>query len=198
MDVIVKIFPEPKIDKTAVLKYAGCKEADEGTKKLLNDCIYEAKFAFNYRVAYMHLPITVSGDEIDFSFFRTTSKSLVKAHDGCDGSVLFAASVGFGIDRLIKKYSLTSPSKALMFQALGTERIEALCNLFSKDIAKELKRKTKRRVSPGYGDISLELQKNFFEVLCCPRYLSLSLSENMLITPTKSVTAFIGVKNEFP
>ncbi|MBQ6614512.1 MAG: hypothetical protein IIX18_04245 [Clostridia bacterium] len=194
MDVIVKIYPEPKIDRDAVLKYAGCKEADESILKLLNECIFEARLAFNYRVAYKILPICVSDSEVDFNLFKTTSKSLVKALDGCENSILFAASVGFGIDRLIRKYSLTSPAKALMFQALGTERVEKLCDIFSKDIAKELSVKTKRRVSPGYGDIPLKLQENFFSILDCPRWLSLSLNENMLITPTKSVTAFIGVK----
>ena len=41
--------------------------------------------------------------------------------------------VGADIDRLIAKHSRLSPSRALMLQAIGAERIEALCDAFCND-----------------------------------------------------------------
>ena len=48
-----------------------------------------------------------------------------------------SATVGIGIDRIIAKYGALSPSKALIFQAIGAERIESLCDTLQRDIASE-------------------------------------------------------------
>ena len=53
---------------------------------------------------------------------------LSKNLQGYDKAVFFVATVGIEIDRLIKKYSVLSPTKAVIFQAIGAERIESLCN----------------------------------------------------------------------
>ena len=51
------------------------------------------------------------------------------------------------------------------------------------------------RFSPGYGDLGLEMQKDIFAVLDCPRKIGLSLNESLLMSPSKSVTAIIGISN---
>ena len=110
---------------------------------------------------------------------------------------MFAATVGVGIDRLITRYSIVSPARSLMLQAIGTERAEALCDLFCREIAEEKAREgsvTCPRFSPGYGDLPLELQKDIFAVLDCPRYIGVSLGESLLMSPSKSVTAIVGVR----
>ena len=50
------------------------------------------------------------------------------------------------------------------------------------------------RFSPGYGDIPLEMQKTFFELLQCQKNLALTLNNSLIMSPEKSVTAFIGIK----
>ena len=50
----------------------------------------------------------------------------------------------------------------------------------------------KPRFSPGYGDLSLEVQKEIFSLLDCPRKIGVSLGDSLLMTPSKSVTAIIG------
>ena len=54
------------------------------------------------------------------------------------------------------------------------------------------------RFSPGYGDLSLALQKDIFAVLDCPRKIGITLNESLLMSPSKSVTAIIGVCDEKP
>jgi cobalamin-dependent methionine synthase I len=97
------------------------------------------------------------------------------------------------MDRLIAKYSSISPAKALMMQAIGTERIESLCNTFCRDVAAN--RMITSRVSPGYGDIPMEMQRDIFVLLDCSKRIGITLSESLLMSPTKSVTAIFGVKN---
>lgn len=53
------------------------------------------------------------------------------------------------------------------------------------------------RFSPGYGDYPIRLQPNFLKVLDAPRKIGLCTNETFLLTPTKSVTAIMGIsKNE--
>jgi cobalamin-dependent methionine synthase I len=50
-----------------------------------------------------------------------------------------------------------------------------------------------RRFSPGYGDLPLEFQKTVFLLLNPEKYIGLTLSESLLMTPIKSVSAIIGI-----
>ena len=63
--------------------------------------------------------------------------------------MLFAATLGAEFDRLLMKYSKLSPAKALMQQAFGTERIEALCDAFCKDYEEEQRVYLQSRFSAG-------------------------------------------------
>ena len=135
-----------------------------------------------YKVCYGEFPV---------SFFDSVGSKGLKNHlEGCNKAVIFAATVGIGIDRLIARYASISPTKSLLFGAIGAERIEALCEIFNKEYGGA-------RFSPGYGDLPLEFQKEIFRALDCPRKIGLSLNESMLMSPSKSVTAIIGVKNEY-
>ena len=82
----------------------------------------------------------------------------------------------------------------MIFQGIGAERIEALCDAFENMIKTD--KKIVPRVSAGYGDIPLEMQRDIFAALDCPRKIGLTLNESLLMSPTKSVTAIIGVCNE--
>ena len=115
------------------------------------------------------------------------------------GRVVFGATVGLAIDRLIARYGHISPVKALFFQAIGAERIEAVCDLFCADIQREYAAcgyQAGARFSPGYGDFPLSAQRDIFRVLDCSRKIGLSLNSSLLMSPSKSVTAIIGLSRE--
>ena len=98
---------------------------------------------------------------------------------------------------MIFKYSVLSPSTALLLEALGNERIEALCDVFNEDIRqlKLLRGESLRpRFSAGYGDLPLEYQKKIFDILDPPLSIGLTLNNSYLMSPSKSVTALIGVE----
>ena len=83
-----------------------------------------------------------------------------------------------------------------MLQAIGAERIEALCDVFCEKIRLDAESAglfPRPRFSPGYGDFPLELQKDIFRVLDCSRKIGLTLNESLLMSPSKSVTAVIGL-----
>ena len=196
--VFTKGYSAPEVDKKEVLRYARA-DGDEVTLALLEGCIAEARGKLSYNLCYARFGIEIHDDEIDLGFARTTSHSLAKCLDGCHEIVLLSATVGFGIDRLIEKYSLLSPSRAVIFQALGSERVEALCDAFCRDLAMEEEKNgntLRPRFSPGYGDLPLELQRDIFAALGCTRAIGITLGDNLFMNPTKSVTAIIGIKGK--
>ena len=84
-----------------------------------------------------------------------------------------------------------------MLQALGSERVESLCNAFNKDIATKMSLENKTlapRFSPGYGDLPLSLQTDIFKALNCTSKIGINLNSNLFMTPSKSVTAIIGIR----
>ncbi len=190
--IFTKIFDAPPFDKKEILRYAGAKEDTPKVSELIESCIEEAKGKLSYKVCYGHFPILIKENCVDLFFMETESESLAKNLASSRSIILFGATVGIEIDRLISRYGRISPSRALIFQAIGAERIESLCAEFTKFIQKEYGA-TVPRFSPGYGDFRLEVQKDFFRVLEPSKRIGLTLNESMLMTPTKSVTAIIGI-----
>ena len=199
--IVRRRYTSPPICEKEILRYGGCPadEADEELLALLRDCVAEAEPRLTYQVCYRELPVSVSDGKCDFGVFRVASADLCRYLADCDGVILFAATVGLELDRLIARYGRIAPARALLMQAFGAERIEALCDAFCAELAQEKEQKGKRvlpRYSPGYGDFPLEAQRQIFSVLDCARQIGLSLNESLLMSPTKSVTAVVGIKRE--
>ena len=194
--ILCKNYTEPPFCEREILRYAGCKEADSDIASLARDCINEVKSKLTYKVCYRLFDVKICGDICDFGAFSFHSEKLALNLQGCKAAVVFAASVGIEIDRIISKYSRISPAKAVMLQAIGAERTEALCDTFCADIEKEYSLGTKPRFSPGYGDLSLSSQKDIFSVLSPEKHIGLFLTDCMLMSPSKSVTAIVGLSEK--
>ena len=193
MTVLTKSYTAPKILRAEVLRYAKAKETP-ALLELVDSCIAEAEKIFTYKVCYAELEVRKIDSGVDFGVFRASSESLAKNLRDAERAIVFGATVGLDIDRLAAKYSRLSPSRALIFNALGAERIEALCDAFARDIEAEYGAKLTPRFSPGYADLPLSFQREIFTLLDLPKKIGITLTDTMLMSPTKSVTAFIGVE----
>ena len=193
--VITKNYTKPPVCEKEILRYAGCKSADDETMNLLKICLDEADRILKYKVCFCVLPLKISGNLCELSELKIFSANLSENLNGCNKLLMFAATLGVGIDRLISKYGAISPTKALMMQAIGSERIEALCDAFCSEYCLENNVGLSPRYSPGYGDLSLDIQKHIFNILDCYGKIGLCLNDSMIMSPSKSVTAFSGIGN---
>ena len=151
----------------------------------------------NYRLGFLVTPITWGKDGFPILPFEQKSVKLRNNLEGCSAVVLFAATVGSGMDRMIRRFEKSDPQMGLLLQGLGAERVESLCDLFNAEVdaaAQSLGHMTRRRFSPGYGDLPIEVQKEFLPLLDAERRLGIILSDSYLMTPSKSVTAIIGIE----
>lgn len=190
--VYTKAYAAPPFDRGEILRYAGAREATDEIIALMDECISLAKGKESFKVAFAEFPVEICGDGVDLGFTEVRSSSLAKNLSGCKRAVVFAATAGLELDRLVARYSSISPAKALMLQAIGAERIESLCDMLCADLKAEYG-DIRPRFSAGYGDLPLDMQRDIFAVLDCPRKIGLTLNESLLMSPTKSVTAIVGV-----
>lgn len=191
--VYVKNYLSPSVNKSEILRYAGVKETSSEVDLLLNECLSEMENKLTYKVCYAEFPLKIDGDNIDLTFTKVTSKNLAKNLQNSKKIIVFVATIGVEIDRLILKYSVISPSKALIFQAIGAERVESLCNLFNNEVKQKYKN-VKARFSAGYGDFPLEVQSKIFNALNTAKNVGVFLNDSYMMSPSKSVSAIIGVE----
>ena len=194
--VYIENYKAPPFDVKEIMRYAGVKELTEDMDALFRECMEEIKGKLFYKVCHQEVPLCFCDGYADMGFLKTASRDIQKNLKGCSSVIVFAATIGIELDRMIAKYSAVSPAKAVCFQAIGAERIESLCNEFCKDIEARKKsegRSIMPRFSPGYGDFPLEAQKEIFSLLDPSRKIGLTLSGSLLMSPTKSVTAIMGV-----
>ena len=184
----------PPVNEREALRYAGVKESTPEINALLQECIQLCQNCLTPRVCYRFYPITRENG-LDLGFVKTDSSALKRNLAGCNEIVLFAATIGLEMDRLIARYARLSPARSVMLQGIGAERIEALCDAFEEELIRQ-GHELSSRFSPGYGDLALDLQRNIFAALDCPKHIGVSLNESLLMSPSKSVSAIIGLNGE--
>ena len=195
--VYTREYGTPPLDRREIARYLRTEQfsALPEIEREVESAIAEAMPQLSYRLCYAEFALTVHDGALDLGFARVRSGALAKNLAGCTHVVVFAATIGLALDRLITKYSRLSPTRALCLQALGAERVEALCDAFENDIRlASFGGRIHARFSPGYGDLPLDFQREIFRLLDPPRRIGLTLNESLLMSPTKSVTAIIGIE----
>lgn len=201
--IFVKKYREneiSQINENEIWRYAGYKGSPNEINRELIKVLEEVKKdligAFSYKVCYRRMELKWENSE-PLLPFSSNSKSLVRLLTDCNEIILFAATIGLETDRYIAKQQKISPVKALIANAYGAERIERLCDAFGDCLQKDLESEnlfTTKRFSPGYGDLPLKAQIEIFNLLDCSRQIGVSLNESLLMSPSKSVTAIMGLK----
>lgn len=115
---------------------------------------------------------------------------------GCKKIVLFGATLGTPVDMLITRTSLTDMAGAVVLQACAAAMLEEYCDECQLKIGEELKKEglyLRPRFSPGYGDFDIQYQKPLMQMMDCAKTIGLTMTDSFMMTPTKSVTAVMGV-----
>lgn len=173
---------------------------DDGTLALITEVFRELDQLKRAKSVYRIFDLQVrEAGQIEIGGWTVTSKNLAKNLTGCDRIVLFGATLGTEVDQLIRRYSLTDMAKAVVAQACAAAELEEYCDSCQKQIALEAEqqgRYLRPRFSPGYGDFSIHCQDTLMRMLDCAKKIGLALTAGEMMTPTKSVTAVIGMSAE--
>ena len=186
----------PDVSHNEVLRYAGYRKSTLPDTDTLQYLLELSLPHIQGRICYDFFPVCIEGqqDMVDLGFARLSSHSLCQLLADSKQVVLFAATLGLNFDRIVARTAKTSSYDAWILHAIGAERIEALADAFEIMLRSQGYDIT-RRFSPGYGDVPLTLQREVFSALDCPRKIGLTLTETLLMSPSKSVTALAGVRS---
>ncbi|HEY8464531.1 MAG TPA: methionine synthase [Bacillota bacterium] len=126
------------------------------------------------------------------------SVNLARLLKNSDEVLLMGATVGAEIVTMIhQEITDGDPSQAVILDAVASETADAgldwIMDLFNKLLAREGKKLTKHRYSPGYGDLALANQKIIFDLLDLGK-LDLMLTKEYILIPEKSVLALAGIE----
>ena len=187
---------EIPFDEKEILRYAMLPSFAPKPEELpLQECLKAAKGAAQCRAVWRRYPLVRDGDTLDLGFAKTDSRDLKQHLEGCDEILLFACTAGAETDRRIARAKLLSPAKGLLMHAIGAQQVEGGCDRLCARLAHQFPdRQLTDRFSPGYGDLTLEMQCDVMAALDCGRTVGITLTDSLLMTPSKSVTAIIGMK----
>ncbi len=158
---------------------------DELTVKLLDkyeDTLLSAITPrFVYKI-YDNIPSLLIGNDI---------KELLK---NSEKIVLFAATLGIGVDKLIRMTEINDMAGAVVIDAMASALIEQYNDIVENEINENFpKLHRTSRFSPGYGDLPIQIQSEFLNMIDSVRKIGLTTNNSNLLIPTKSVTAIFGL-----
>ena len=115
--------------------------------------------------------------------------------------VFLCGTIGVEFDSWQRRLSVTSAADALLSQQIGLDAVEKVMDDLEEEIRKEVEgnrekgtgNRLKRRRSPGYGDLPLELSRTILDELDAPRKIGVSITDSNLLVPSKSVTAICEI-----
>jgi hypothetical protein len=190
------------VNKKEVLKYLGYRggDVDVNVDRRIDEIEKMVIKASNAMVCHRVLNIETNSPLL---FEKTEAvfegKDIQKHLAECKEAIFMAATLGSGVDLLIRRLSIKDMSDAVICDAISSSAIENVCNNYCAHLEAEYAKKNlylTDRFSPGYGDLPIENQKFFPDILQTQKQIGLCLNRSMLLEPTKSVTAIIGISEK--
>ena len=121
--------------------------------------------------------------------------AIQKHLDGCHQMAVMAVTLGAAVDQLIRASQIRNMADAVILDCGASVLVEQVCDAFEEQIKQEngCGRFMTGRFSPGYGDLPIETQDQLIKVIDGPRKIGLTVNQNHIMIPRKSVTAILGI-----
>lgn len=173
---------------------------DEHTLALVESCFEELSQVACGRIVYRIFGLEFPEDgQIILGSLSIKSSNLTRNLTGCKKAVLLGATLGPKVDLLLRKYSLGDMARVVTLQACAAAMLEEYLDNWQENLGQRMGKEgyyLRPRFSPGYGDFSIEHQDMILRMLDTAKKIGLSLTDGNMLTPSKSVTAVIGLSTE--
>lgn len=169
---------------------------DGELERRLSDCGRELTETARPRGIWRRFPLELGDKLVEVAGMRVESFHLRRHLEGCAGAFLFAATLGPEVDLLLRRSAVVDMSRCVMIQACAAALLEDYCDECCGKMAAGTAGEglfLRPRFSPGYGDFPVSFQRALLEALEAPKRIGLTATEAMMLTPTKSVTAVVGL-----
>lgn len=178
----------------------GVTELKAGDTLLIEECIKQGSYLCKPAGAYLNVPISSRSDSgvVLDNKINLQSRSLSNLLKDSHSVILMASTVGLEVSkRVFNEIEKGNAAAGLIIDSVASQTADAVLDwivqMLNGMLAREGKRLTKHRYSPGFGDLPLLYQKDIFEALQLSR-LDMALTEKFMMVPEKSVIAVAGVE----
>lgn len=201
----LKSYQIDALDRKEVLRYLGYRgqevtpELDARLDSAIASCLAIGRARASiavYRVAGREeLPDGTPQVTLADTALTLVGTSMQRHMRGARKVGVLAVTIGMGVERELKRLSLTDHLGQVLFDAAATTMVERAADAAEATLVGMAAREglyTNFRFSPGYGDMPMQTQHVLLDALDARR-LGITLSPTLLMTPTKSVTAVVGM-----
>ncbi len=180
----------------------GVTELKPGDSILIENCIKQGGILCKPAGAYLNLSISEKHPDgvVLSNKLKIMSESLAKLLMNSQSVILMASTVGHEVSKVVfNEIEKGNASAGLIIDSVASQTADAtldwIVQMLDKLLAREGKKLTKHRYSPGFGDLPLFYQKDIFEALQLSK-LDMALTEKFMLIPEKSVIAIAGVEEK--
>ncbi len=207
MDV-VQSYDIRSVDRAEVLRYLGyagqelSPELDARVDDVVTHCLDVARPRGTVRV----FEVAGRGEKdgapvvrLEGTALELRGRSISEHLDGAVAVGVLAVTAGAGVDAELRRLSFTDRVAQVVFDAAGSALVERAADAAEAGVVTAAADRglfCGSRFSPGYGDLPLATQPVLLAALDAQRALGMTLSAELLMSPTKSVTAVVGLFEE--
>ena len=192
-----------KINKNEVFRYLGYSNTniDKTIESIVDTCIVEIKELSDMKYVFSIFDIEKNNPKLNLinCIIELKGNDISKHLNSSEKVAVMAVTLGIEVEGKIRYYSLTDLTTGIIFDACATALVEELCDYVQdkiKEIAIDQGYNITSRYSPGYGDLSIDIQSQILDSLNTQKLIGLSTTKTHILLPRKSVTAFIGFTKE--
>ncbi len=185
------------ISKKETARYMGIKGIpDDRISEIIDRCEIIVRESVIPKYVYRKTTVNFTENGVLLGGVNTIllGKDIKKHLSGCTEAIVMAVTLSAEADKLIRRTAVTDMAEALAVDCLCSAGVEQVCDRAEEEIFENVKAKYRTwRFSAGYGDLPLGIQKDLLIFLNAQRRIGLTITENSLLLPSKSVTAIIGI-----
>lgn len=185
-----------EFDRNEALRYLSIRSSDAGSLQAIEPVAAELEAVVTPRFTFAVFPVehTPEGVSLRGSGLVLPGEMARAMLNECTHAALLLCTLGSGLETLLRAAQARDMARAAMLDACGSAYVEAACDEAEKAIAARFPGKhLTDRFSPGYGDLPLALQPALCAALDSARRLGVTVTESLLMIPSKTVSAVIGL-----
>ena len=184
------------IDRREALRYLAIARPDAGSLQTIEPVAAKLEAAVTPKFTFAAFPLehTPEGEALIGAGLTLPGEMAKTMLKDCSHAVLLLCTLGAGFETLLRAATARDMAKAAMLDACGSAYVETGCDEAEKAVAARFPGQyLTDRFSPGYGDLPLSLQPALCAALDAQRRLGVTVTESLLMVPTKTVSAVIGL-----
>ncbi len=186
--------PDLPFDFEEALRYMGMKNASAEVRSEAAEKAAQLTEGLSPHYIYRILPLIKTDEGFLLGELAVNGASASRMLKGCSRAALLISTLGFAFENRLRTVSARNMADAVILDACGSALAERGCDEAEKAISAACPGEyLTDRFSPGYGDLPLSLQAEICRITDAEKLLGVHLHESMLLFPSKTVTAIVGI-----